>query len=51
MRPDDTSRVSPPRGTDGQQLSHIELSEFLHKEDAPKQQALLRSIRTLVNVP
>jgi hypothetical protein len=32
-------------------LSHIELGEFLRRGNGPEQQALLRLIATLVDVP
>lgn len=43
--------IHQPNAPSGGRLSHIELGEFLRKTDAPEQQALLRLIGTLVEVP
>ena len=42
---------SPTQRPSGGQLSHIELGEFLRSGNGPEQQALLRLIATLVQVP
>jgi len=43
--------IHQPNGPSGGKLSHIELGEFLRNADGPEQQALLRLIGTLVQVP
>ena len=44
--------IHQPGGPSGGRLSHIELSEFLGAgANGPEQQALLRLIATLVDVP
>lgn len=45
--------IHQPNGPSGGQLSHIELRAFLAagRNDRPEQQALLRLIGTLVDVP
>ena len=43
--------IHQPNAPSGGKLSHIELSEFLRRDDGPEQQALLRLIGTLVDVP
>ena len=40
-----------PNAPSGGRLSHIELGEFLRSGKGPQQQALLRLIGTLVDVP
>ena len=40
-----------PNAPSGGRLSHIELGEFLRDQKGPEQQALLRLIGTLVEVP
>ena len=40
-----------PNAPSGGRLSHIELGEFLRTGSGPEQQALLRLIATLVDVP
>ena len=43
--------IHQANGPSGARLSHIELGEFLRGGNAPEQQALLRLIATLVEVP
>jgi hypothetical protein len=43
--------IHQANGPSGAHLSHIELGEFLRAGNAPEQQALLRLIATLVDVP
>src|SRR6059058_6103523 len=43
--------IHQPNGPSGGRLSHIELSEFLRDAKGPEQQALLRLIGLLVDVP
>lgn len=43
--------IHQPNGPSGGRTSHIELSEFLRIQTGPEQQALLRLIGTLVEVP
>ena len=43
--------IHQPNGPSGGRLSHIELGAFLRQENGPEQQALLRLIGTLVEVP
>ena len=43
--------IHQPSGPSGGRLSHIELGEFLRAGSGPAQQALLRLIGTLVEVP
>jgi hypothetical protein len=43
--------IHQPNAPSGGKLSHIELSDFLRQGNAPEQQALLRFIGTLVDVP
>ena len=43
--------IHQPNAPSGGRLSHIELGEFLRKGDGPEQQALLRLIGSLVDVP
>ena len=43
--------IHQANGPSGAHLSHIELGEFLREGNAPEQQALLRLIATLVDVP
>jgi hypothetical protein len=43
--------IHEPNGPSGGQNSHIELGAFLRDEKGPEQQALLRLIGTLVDVP
>ena len=44
--------IHQPNGPSGGQLSHVELSDFLHgAKNGPEHQALLRLIGTLVDVP
>jgi hypothetical protein len=43
--------IHQPNAPSGGRLSHIELSEFLRSGKGPEQQALLRLIGTLVEVP
>jgi hypothetical protein len=44
--------VHQPNAPSGERLTHIELGDFLRRESkGPEQQALLRLIGTLVNVP
>jgi len=43
--------IHQPNGPSGGKLSHIELGEFLRSPAGPEQQALLRLIGTLVQVP
>jgi hypothetical protein len=43
--------IYQPHSPSGAQLSHIELGEFLRSGNGPEQQALLRLIGTLVEVP
>ena len=40
-----------PNAPSGGRLSHIELSDFLRSGNGPEQQALVRLIGTLVDVP
>ena len=43
--------IHQPNGPSGGKLSHIELGDFLRQGRGPEQQALLRLIGTLVDVP
>ena len=43
--------IHQPNGPSGGRLSHIELGAFLSSGNGPEQQALLRLIATLVDVP
>jgi hypothetical protein len=43
--------IHQPNAPSGGRLSHIELGEFLRVGNGPEQQALLRLIGTLVEVP
>ncbi len=43
--------IHQPNAPIGGRLSHIELGEFLRDQKGPEQQALLRLIGTLVEVP
>jgi hypothetical protein len=43
--------IHQPNAPSGGRLSHIELGEFLRDQKGPEQQALLRLIGTLVEVP
>jgi hypothetical protein len=43
--------IHQPNAPSGGRLSHIELGEFLRDQTGPEQQALLRLIGTLVEVP
>lgn len=43
--------IHQPNSPSGGRLSHIELGEFLRHSQGPEQQALLRLIGTLVDVP
>jgi hypothetical protein len=43
--------IHQPNGPSGGKLSHIELSDFPRQGNGPEQQALLRLIGTLVDVP
>lgn len=43
--------IHQPNGPSGGRLSHIELGAFLNGGNGPEQQALLRLIATLVDVP
>jgi hypothetical protein len=43
--------IHQPNAPSGGRLSHIELGEFLRSGNGPEQQALLRLIATLVEVP
>jgi hypothetical protein len=43
--------IHQPNAPSGGKLIHIELGEFLRKGEGPEQQALLRLIGTLVDVP
>jgi hypothetical protein len=43
--------IYQPNSPSGARLSHIELAEFLRSGNGPEQQALLRLIGTLVEVP
>ena len=43
--------VCQPNAPLGSKLSHIELGDFLRQGSGPEQQALLRLIATLVDVP
>ena len=43
--------IHQPNAPSGGRLSHIELGEFLRSGNGPEQQALLRLIGTLVDVP
>ncbi len=43
--------IHQPNGPSGGRLSHIDLGEFLRTGKGPEQQALLRLIASLVDVP
>jgi hypothetical protein len=43
--------IHQPNSRSGGRLSHIDLGEFLRTAKGPEQQALLRLIGTLVEVP
>ena len=43
--------IHKPNGPSGGKVAHIELAEFLGRGNGPEQQALLRLIATLVDVP
>jgi hypothetical protein len=43
--------IHQPNAPSGGKWSHIELTDFLRRGDGPEQQALLRLIGTLVDVP
>jgi len=43
--------IHQPNAPSGGKLSHIELTDFLRLGDGPEQQALLRLIGGLVDVP
>jgi hypothetical protein len=43
--------IHQPNAPSGGRLSHIELGEFLRSRKGPEQQALLRLIGSLVEVP
>ena len=43
--------IHQPNGPSGGRLSHIDLGEFLSSGNGPEQQALLRLISTLVDLP
>jgi hypothetical protein len=43
--------IHKPNSLSGGQLSHIDVGEFLRSGKGPEQQALLRLIGTLVEVP
>jgi hypothetical protein len=43
--------IHQPNAPSGGRRSHIELGEFLRSGNGPEQQALLRLIATLVEVP
>jgi hypothetical protein len=43
--------IHQPDAPSGSRRSHIELGEFLRSAEGPEQQALLRLIATLVDVP
>jgi hypothetical protein len=43
--------IHQPSGPSGGRLSHIELGAFLSSGNGPEQQALLRLIATLVDLP
>ena len=43
--------IHQPNAPSGGKLSHIELTDFLRTGDGPEQQALLRLIGSLVDVP
>jgi len=43
--------IHQPNAPSGGKLSHIELSAFLSRGEGPEQQALLRLIGALVDVP
>lgn len=43
--------IHKPNGPSGGQLSHVDLANFLSRGNGPEQQALLRLIATLVDVP
>src|SRR6187200_1482973 len=43
--------IHQPNAPSGGRLSHVELGEFLRSSNGPEQQALLRLIGTLVEVP
>ena len=43
--------IHQPNAPSGGRLSHVELGEFLRSGNGPEQQALLRLIGTLVEVP
>ncbi len=43
--------IHQPNAPSGGKLSHMELTDFLRRGDGPEQQALLRLIGALVDVP
>lgn len=43
--------IHQPNSPLGSKLSHIEVGDFLRQASGPEQQALLRLIATLVDVP
>ncbi|SFJ73278.1 hypothetical protein [Bradyrhizobium sp. Gha] len=43
--------IHQPNAPSGGRLSHIELGDFLREGKGPEQQALLRLIGTLVEIP
>ena len=43
--------IHQPNAPLGSKLSHIEVGDFLRQTSGPEQQALLRLIATLVDVP
>jgi hypothetical protein len=43
--------IHQPNAPLGSKLTHIEVGNFLRQEGGPEQQALLRLIATLVDVP
>jgi hypothetical protein len=43
--------IHQPNAPSGAKLSHVELGEFLRRGAGPEQQALLRLIGSLVDVP
>ena len=43
--------IHPPNAPSGARLSHIELGHFLRDPEGPEQQALLRLIASLVDMP
>lgn len=43
--------IHQPNAPSGGQLSHIEVGEFLRRQNGPEQHALLRLIAGLVDVP